>query len=177
LLGGVFLFGTVCLQLLYWKTITGKFIVFSYQEIDYFNFLNPEILNFLFSVRKGLFFWSPILLSIFPGIYYLRKKAPTYFIPTLVYLPLNIYMTSSWSNWWYGGSFGSRPFVEAMPVFALGLCALFEGVKTNLQKWLVILYVYLCAMYTTWFMLKYWVREIPFDGTTWEIFFRALFSG
>ena len=33
---------------------------------------------------------------------------------------------SSWANWWYGGSFSSRPYVEYLPIFGLGLGVLLE---------------------------------------------------
>ena len=79
----------ISIQLLYWKVITGSFIVYAYGG-EQFNFTKPEILKVLFSVRKGLFFWAPILLSVFPGLYFTRKKAKEYFLPILVFFPINI---------------------------------------------------------------------------------------
>ena len=30
-----------------------------------------------------------------------------------------VYVLSSWWNWWYGGSFSARPFVEYLPFFTI----------------------------------------------------------
>jgi hypothetical protein len=90
-------FAVLSIQLIYWKAVTGEFIVYSYQG-ESFHFRKPEILNVLFSVRKGLFFWSPILLTVFPGLYFLRQRCPDFFMAILCYLPLNLYVISSWYN-------------------------------------------------------------------------------
>jgi len=163
------LLGIIALQIIYWKIITGKLVVYSYHN-EHFNFLKPEIVNVLFSIRKGLFFWSPILLTILPGLFYLKRKAPEFFIPILLYLPLNIYIISSWHCWWYGGSFGSRAFVESLPIFAISLCSFYEGIKTIVGKRILLFIIFFCAVLSTWLMAKYWTGVIPFDGVTWNHF-------
>ena len=35
---------------------------------------------------------------------------------TIAYLAVHTWIVASWSTWWYGGSFGMRPFVEALPI-------------------------------------------------------------
>ena len=161
--------GIISLQVLYWKTITGKLVVYSYPD-EGFNFLKPEILNVLFSVRKGLFFWSPLLLTIIPGMFYIRKRAPEYFVPALVFLALNTYVISSWWYWSYGASFGSRAFLESLPIFAIALCALYEGIKTVNGKRAMRATIFCCALLSTWLMAKYWTHVIPYDNTTWSHF-------
>ncbi len=52
------------------------------------------------------------------------------FVATVIFMPLNLYIISSYCIWWYGGSFGQRPFVESVPIFALG----FASVWTILGK-------------------------------------------
>ena len=167
--------GVISLQLLYWKLITGHFVVFSYRG-EYFNFAAPEILNVLFSVRKGLFFWSPILLLVVPGLFYVRKGAREFFTPILFFLPINIYVISSWHSWFYGGSFGHRAFIESLPLFAICFCSLYEGLSSFLWKRCMIILSLLCVTLSTWLMLKYWTGVIPFDGTTWDYFVTTFFT-
>ena len=162
----------VSIQLIYWKLITGSFFIYSYDK-GTFNFTNPEIKNVLFSVRKGLFFWTPVLITIIPGISYIRRKAGYYFFPILIYFPLSIYIISSWSYWWYGGSFGQRPFVESTPVFSIALCSLYEGISKT-GKQILVAFMLTSCLYTTWLMLKYWLGIIHYDETTWE-YFRSTF--
>lgn len=166
------LLGIISLQMIYWKTITGSAFILTY-EGEHFSFLKPQIINVLFSVRKGLFFWSPILLTLIPGLFYLRKRAPDVFVPILVFFPLNIYIISCWHSWWYGASFGSRAVLESLPVFAFGLCSFYEGTKSNAGKRILVIYIVVCAVLSTWLMAKYWTGVIPFDKTSWSYFVKT----
>ncbi len=162
------LLGVVALQLGYYRAIVGSFWVYSYRG-ETFHFNQPEIFNVLFSVRKGLFFWSPLLLTIFPGLLALKKKAPEFFLPAVIFFPLNVYLIASWHCWWYGGSFGHRAFVESLPLFALALAAWWTTQKATGRRWLTV-YIVACSLLSTWLMVQYWTGVIPFDGTTWEQF-------
>ncbi len=164
----------VSLQMIYWKLITGHMVIFSYRG-ERFYFANPEIINVLFSVRKGLFFWAPILLTVIPGLFYLRRKAGEYFVPALLFLPLNVYVISSWHSWFYGGSFGHRAFIESLPLFTVCFCALYEGLSSFFLKRALICLTVMGVALETWLMLKYWTGVIPYDGTTWVYFVRTFF--
>jgi hypothetical protein len=162
------------LQLCYWKATTGQFVVFSYQG-EQFNFSRPQIVNVLFSVRKGLFFWSPVWLLAIPGLLCLRKRAREYVVPIVLFLPLNIYLISSWHSWFYGGCFGHRAFVESTPIFAVCFCALYETLTASILRRALICLIVLSAVLESWLMLKYWTGVIPFDGTTWDYFIHTFF--
>ena len=87
-----------------------------------------------------------------------------------------MWIIASWQQWWYGESFGQRPFVEATPIFALGLASLIETMKNQgwiaraATPWAVVL---LTAV-GVHSMLAYWEGIIPFDGTTWSEYVRSL---
>ena len=174
LLGLVPLLGIVALQLIYWKVITGRFMVYSYRN-EHFHFLRPEIVNVLFSAKKGLLFWSPILLAVFPGLFYLKKRAPEFFVSIVLFFPLNVYIISSWYCWWYGGSFGARAFTESLPVFAIGLCSFYEGVRSSFGKRMLRGFIFFSVAYSIWLMAKYWTGVIPFDGVTGDYFLKTFF--
>jgi hypothetical protein len=165
----------ISIQLIYWRMITKSFFVFSYPG-ENFNFTKPEILNVLFSVRKGLFFWSPILLTIFPGMFFVRKAAKEYFLPILIFFPINLYLISAWWSWWFGGSFGHRGFTESLPMFAIAFCALYEGLEATRWKRVLQVAIVITSTLSIWLMLKYWLGIIPFDGTTWDFFIKTFFS-
>ena len=175
LLAGLLFLAVVALQLAYWKAVTGQFVVFSYQG-ETFCFAHPEIVNVLFSVRKGLFFWAPLLLTVVPGLAFVRQQAREYFLPILLFLPLNIYVIASWHCWFYGGSFGHRAFIESLPLFAVCFCALYQGLRTPLRKGMLTALTALCMLLSTWLMLKYWTGVIPFDQTSWEYFSATFFT-
>ena len=64
----------VSIQLYFWHWQTGEWLVYSYQS-ESFNFLKPAFMDILFSYRKGLFIYTPVLfLSLFALFIYIKKK-------------------------------------------------------------------------------------------------------
>jgi hypothetical protein len=107
-------------QLIYWKTISGHWLVMSYANPgEGFDFLTPHTLNFLFSFRKGLFIYTPLLCISLLGFIYLWQQQRKYFWSLFVFFIVNLYVVSSWSCWWYAHSYGQRSVVHTLPVFAL----------------------------------------------------------
>src|SRR5262249_20323580 len=127
------LVGAVCLvmfspQLAYWHHQTGHFVADTYPG-EHFYWGSPELLNFLFSVRKGLFFWSPMLLAAAVGIPLLTRQDDVLGGSVAAILVLHIYLCASWYAWWSGGSFGSRRVVNVLPFYALALSYTIAAIK------------------------------------------------
>ncbi len=107
-------------QLIYWKTISGHFVIDSYANPgEGLDLLSPHTLNFLFSYRKGLFIYTPLLLFALFGFVWLWRKQRTFFWPLFIFVLVNIYITSSWSCWWYAHCFSQRSVIQTLPVFAI----------------------------------------------------------
>jgi len=164
-------------QLLIWKYTTNKWIIMPYGN-EGFNFSSPHILDALFSVRRGLFFWSPVLVFSIIGLGYLAKRSREFFIPILVFLPLNLYIIASWGNWWFGVGFGHRAFVDSYALLALPLASFYDATLRNkykLVKFAVTVLTILCVVLSLLTMVQYWRGDIPYDKTTWDIYLRAIF--
>ena len=164
-------------QLFIWKYITNQWIIMPYVH-EGFDFLSPHIFDVLFSVRKGLFFWSPILVFSIAGLLFLPKKSREFFIPLVCFLPLNLYIISSWGTWWYGGSFGHRGFVESYALLALPMAAFYDKVLSNKHKLVKYSVMTLTVFFTALSLLtmvQYWRGEIPYDKTTWAVYSKAIF--
>ncbi|MFS8130680.1 MAG: hypothetical protein ACMG57_01745 [Candidatus Dojkabacteria bacterium] len=159
-------------QMLYWKQITGTFLYFSYQG-EYFDFTHPEIMNVLFSVQKGLLFWSPLIVLALVGIFLLRDKLKSWLLPVCVYLIINLYIISSWWAWSYGGGFGHRAFVESFAVLSLPLAATIDvilNLKRKLLKYSILTAIALLVFLSIYLMVNYWNGHLKPDGTTMEKF-------
>jgi len=123
----------VFIQAMIYKISSGSFFVYSYFG-EGFNFSDPNMLNILFSYKKGLFLYTPIYLISMLGLIYLFKqsrfRATAWFIPFFVIT----YVFSSWWNWYYGGSFSSRVFIEFIPFFMILLAIALESMKTKWKR-------------------------------------------
>jgi len=108
-------------QFLYWHKITGSYFFFSYGDRAWFFFNDPQIVNVLFSYRKGWFLYTPLMMLSIIGIPFLLKYLKESFLAVTVFAVLNIYIISSWCFWWYGGSFGLRAFIDTYGILALPL--------------------------------------------------------
>ena len=154
-------------QLAYWHRITGAWLTNPYRGPgEHLDLLDPHLIGVLFSVRKGLFFWTPVLGLAAAGLPFLRRTARPLFLPAIVYVPVAVWLVSSWSVWWYGVSFGMRALIDELPVFALGLAALIEVARGALARPAVVAAVGLTTLVAVHGMLAYWLFVIPGDRTT-----------
>lgn len=168
ILGGLL---PVCLQCLYWYNACGKLIIRSYSAAETFSWLKPHIVESLFSVSKGLVFYSPIIGIALCGMFAFRRTQKGFPLwAAAVVILVHMYITVSWDCWWYGGSYGQRPFVDVYIFYALFLGSVYEWLDSRhiLNFFIPIL----CALMllSIKFMLAYWHGVLPFEGSTiWDI--------
>lgn len=124
-------FALLFLQLFYWKLQSGSFLVWTYND-EGFDFSNPEFFNVLFSYRKGLFVYTPLLIISLLYILFssIKKQIKVWF--TLFFL-INTYVISSWWCWWYGGSLGMRPWMDFLPIVLLVLALSLNVINFKLR--------------------------------------------
>jgi hypothetical protein len=123
----------ISFQLIIYKFETGRFLIDTYPN-EHFNLLQPHFIRFLFSYKKGLFLYSPILLFTILGLFYLCKKNIYQFYIASFFLFITFYILSSWWNWWYGWSYGCRPFTDFLAIFAILLAIGIESIKKYIIK-------------------------------------------
>lgn len=169
-------FVTIFPQLLYWHTATGHWFAYSYGG-EKFYWLAPELGNFLFSVKKGLFFWSPVLFLSVLGMIIAYKKREKLYTGLVVFFLLIVYVSSTWWMWYYGGSFGQRVAVDFMGLFAVFTACVFERVEEQREKQSrgyrlaaagVYGYCGICIVWNLICMEAYWYRVLPSDGADWN---------
>ncbi len=164
-------------QLAIYYQATGQPIVSAYGSLG-FDFRHPHLLELLFGVRKGLFFWSPVLLLACAGLVWLwhaGQPARAFIAGAAVFFAADAYLIASWWDWQFGGSFGHRGFTDALPLFAIGLAGFYTWTgrrrgTTALAAVAAIVVVFLSLVQ----MLQYWNGVLPFSDTTWEQY-RAVF--
>jgi len=161
-------------QMIYWKAITGHFLFYSYTQNERFFFSHPQIINGLFSFRKGLFIYTPLMILACAGIWYAWRQRSPFALAITIFLPLNIYILYSWWCWWYGGSFGSRPFIDSYALMALPVAALLQSWLQQKRKIirvpLIAVYILLVSL-GIYYNKLYHTGAIHWDSMTKEAFF------
>lgn len=123
----------VSIQFIIYKIQTGHFFIDTYGA-EAFNWLSPHPFGFLFSYKKGLFVYTPILFLSLLGLFFLYKQNRFRFYAFILFGFLLVYVLSSWWNWWYGGSFGTRVMLEYYSIFVLLLLIAIENLKTKIAR-------------------------------------------
>ena len=127
----------IFIQFIAWYIQTGSFFIWSYSN-EGFYFGKPEIINFLFSFRKGFFIYTPFaFLAILIFIISFRKNKAI-LIKALLFLLFVFYLFSSWWNWYYGDSFSSRVMVDFLSIIGLLFAIALDKFKIIGQRIIVI---------------------------------------
>lgn len=154
-------------QLIYWKTVTGSWIYYSYDNEGFF-FKNPRIIEGLFSYRKGWLLYTPIMTFALIGIPFLYYKVKGFFVPVLIFTVINLYIIFSWWTWWYGGGFGQRAMIDSYALLAFPLAA-FISLFWKRRLYLKIISVFIVALFVFHNIFQtsqYYYGAIHFDSMT-----------
>jgi Dolichyl-phosphate-mannose-protein mannosyltransferase len=131
----VFILGMVAFlvllpQFVYWKSVTGEWLYYSYPD-EKINLFTPHIVNVLFSYKKGWLLYTPLMIFGITGFFHLFKKHRALFFPVFIFFLVNTYLISCWDCWWYGGSFAQRPFVESYVFMLFPLAAIISSLSVK----------------------------------------------
>jgi len=183
----VIVFAIFSIQCVAWYQQSGHWLIYSYQG-EYFDFAKPEIINVLFSYRRGLFVYTPLLLiAVLAGFYFAFKRDWFRFYSFTLFFALYTYVVSSWWSWMYGCSFGHRAFIDFYPFFILPLALLIDRINWKISiplfsgVFYLVIYLNMVQMYQyNYFILdwmdmnkeKYWLvfleTDARFRGLIWK---------
>ncbi len=126
----------VVIQPVLWRIQSGDWLLWPYRG-EGFRFSRPEILQVLFSYRKGLFVYTPVLALALAGFIPLCRRSVAGFLSVLIYLIAVTWVIASWWNWYYGDGFGLRAFIDHYGVFAILLALAADRWKKRSSRILV----------------------------------------
>lgn len=171
--------GVLLPQLWAWRAIYGH-VIFMPQGQGFMRWTEPALLSMLFSLRHGLFSWTPaVLLAVlgFPAL--ARRHAVLGWSAVVVFL-IAVYVNASVSDWWGGEAFGARRFIGYTVFFAMGTAALFAARfwhrRVVLLRWTAVGLV----AYNVLFLLQYQIfmrgyRDlVPYPTSLQQVFFDRL---
>jgi hypothetical protein len=124
----------VSIQPVIYKLQTGSFLVYSYPG-EGFRFSEFHMIDMLFSYKKGLFIYTPVLFISLLGYRYLWQQNIRSAIFLVGFMVILTYLLSSWHMWYYGGSFSQRVFIDFYALFTIPLALALENIReTALRK-------------------------------------------
>jgi hypothetical protein len=114
-------------QIIIWKHYLGSYFINPYVDERFF-WNDPQILNVLFSYRKGWFTYTPLALLAVAGIFFMSRKLPVARIVILCIVALMTYIYSCWWDWGYGGCFGNRAFCQIIALLSIPFASLVNAI-------------------------------------------------
>lgn len=176
----IFCFLLILPQMLYWHANVGKYIYNSYNNPGVgLDFLSPHIIDILFSYRKGWLLYTPVMFFSLTGFYFLFKENRKIFTAILIYFIVAFYIIASWTEWWYGAAFSTRPLITTYPLLAICLGYFIKHAqKQHLYfKSVIILIVLFCIFLNQfqWWQLKHFILD-PYRTTKdyyWATFLKT----
>lgn len=161
-------------QMIYWREMTGQWLYFSYGSNERFFFGDPAIIKGLFSWRKGLFIYTPLMIFAFAGIITLWIRRSPHALTVTIFVPLNLYIIFSWWCWWYGGGFGQRAFIDSYALMAVASASLLYSGLAAGRKWVsrsVMAVFIMLSSLGLFYNFQYYHGAIHWDSMTREAFF------
>ncbi|MGD9494109.1 MAG: hypothetical protein AB7V36_12215 [Bacteroidales bacterium] len=122
----------ICLpQFLYYNYLTGSFMTYSYGDEGFTNLSKPFLIEFWFSFCNGLFTYNPIwFLLIFIAIFLSIKRIRIGYFALLTFIVFS-YLLASWHAWAFGCGYGSRNFVDFLPLFTVAMAIFYQKFLTK----------------------------------------------
>ncbi len=144
-------------QMAYWHYVTGKFLVYSYQDYGFPFWNMPKIGVVLFGKYNGWFTYTPIMLFAVAGLFVMIKNKQQNSWAVLLILILCIYVNGSWWFPTFGAAVGQRAMIDYLPYMAAPLALMMNKVFNFPKpvKVLVSLVVLVIIFYNIQFAFRY----------------------
>lgn len=160
LIAGLTFFITILPQLVLWQRLYGTWLT-SPQGANSFvsNILPVNIIHVILNTNRGIMWWLPfVLIGIF-GIFLIEERIIRY--TTLIYISLIIILLGYRKDWYSGGGFGARYFIETLPVVAISWSYIWK----TFSRWqfMLIILVGLCSFHQFSLMLAVEQGRIPLN--------------
>jgi hypothetical protein len=165
-------------QMCYWDHLVGRWFFYSYVNPgEGFDFATPHVREYLFSFRKGWFIYTPLAVLAFVGFVHLYRRRRALFWPVFAFVLADLYLSASWSNWWYaGGSFSARNMVPAYVLLAIPLGTLVQHLWVR-ARWRTTLGFALTALVTlNLFQTWQWTHGIISHERMTSAYYAAIFG-
>lgn len=147
----------VSIQFVYWKRVSGHWLVYSYGSQG-FSFHDPHFFNYTLSYRSGWLTYCPMMIFAFLGLLpFLRRGRNR--VAVISFFLVSYYIVCSWDIWWYGG----RAMIQSYPVLAFPIASL---VAFTLQRKITAVLLLPAAL--VFFYMNAWISYNYHKGALYD---------
>jgi hypothetical protein len=139
-------------QLAFWMVVYGQPLAIP-QGPGFMKWSEPALLLVMFSNRRGLVMWTPVIALSLAGLVPLFQRHRFIALSALLFFLISWYVNASVVDWWAGEAFGARRFLSCYAVFVLGLAALFDRLRAKPAVYAGVTTAF--AVYTLLLLLQY----------------------
>jgi hypothetical protein len=166
-------FAVFSLQMLVWRYSSGYWILNAYSG-EPFDLTEPWLIEALVGIRRGMFFWSPVLIFALAGMFLLGRYIRVWQWAVPVVFTAYVYLIASYHNGWAGGGFGQRYFTDLYGLLALPMACFFSEIRK--RKWILVVGMLTVSMiaWNLFLMKMYYTREISYYGLDYAAFYDIL---
>ncbi len=156
----------ISIQLVYWKYVSGHWLVYSYGGQG-FSWLHPNVFLYSFNYKCGWLTYSPMLMVALAGFIPFLKNGKNR-VAVVVFFLVNYYIVSAWEIWQYGG----RAMVQSYPVLMFPLSAIINmAIERKVWLWVITPMVLLFLYFNIWISWNYHRGQIYDDECMTKFYF------
>lgn len=163
---------TILPQMALWYRLHNRFLILPQESSVFVESVLPvNTLNVFLHTNRGLLFWAPFVVLGICGIAYVSDLKLK--LASIAYILSTILLVGYRADWFSGGGFGARYFIEALPIVAIGFVSLWKGNLDHLPK-KALLSACLIAFTAHQFTLLHAVEHAVEPGwVDWEKYWRG----
>jgi hypothetical protein len=116
---------TVSPQIILWYRLHHRLLILPQSSDAFVNSKLPiNVLNIFFNSNRGILLWAPFVALGIVGVFRISSRRIRW--PSLTFLVLFIALLGYRTDWYGGGGFGTRYFIETLPILAIGFVSLWH---------------------------------------------------
>ncbi|PDW03901.1 hypothetical protein [Candidatus Viridilinea mediisalina] len=145
-------------QLALWYRLHGTFFMLPQDGGSFVaSWLPTNLLHIFFHTNRGLLYWSPLVILGMLGIFFIPAWRVR--LAAILIITMQLVLIGYRRDWYSGGGFGARYFIELLPFLVLGLIALLQRLP-QARMWNIALGVGAIVLVIHQFTLLYVVERI-----------------
>lgn len=158
-------------QMAVWTVLYGGPLTRPPAVYEKMNWSSPDLVNYLWSTKRGVFVWTPVVAFATVGALWGALRGPGFLRYAFGILALGFYFNCIIPQWWVGASFSERRLVDYSVFLAIGIACLLALPAVRKRLHLVHAIGLPLVVFNWLLMLRYFTHDLPEYGDVsgWEL--------